>query len=123
MSDYSTSYTVKATPAQVFAAINNARGWWTGDIEGESDRLGGEFSYRNRDLHFSHQRVTELAPDSRVVWRVTDAKLTFVGEQTGWIGADIVFEISAQGEETELRFTHVAPVLWVDPRRPCANFA
>ena len=106
MSDYATSFMVKATPAKVFAAINDARGWWTGDIEGETDRLGGEFSYRNRDLHFSRQRVAELAEDRRIVWRVTDAKLSFVEEQKGWIGADIVFEIAPKGEETELRFTH-----------------
>ena len=78
MSDYTTGFEVAAAPADVFAAINNVRGWWSGDVEGVTDRLAGEFTYRHRDLHFSRQRIVELQPDARVVWQVLDCKLTFV---------------------------------------------
>ena len=44
--NYSTSFLVDQSPAEAFAAITNVRGWWSGEIEGSTDRLGAEFSYR-----------------------------------------------------------------------------
>jgi hypothetical protein len=46
--NFSTAFTVDQTPEEAFAAINNVRGWWTGEpgIEGGTSKLGDEFCYR-----------------------------------------------------------------------------
>ena len=75
--DYSIVLELDATPEAVFAAINNVRAWWSGEIEGETGRLGAEFTYRYKDMHWSRQQVTELAPGRRVVWHVADARINF----------------------------------------------
>ncbi len=112
---YTTSFTVNRSPRAVFDAINDVRGWWSGDIDGTTDRLGAEFTYRYKKLHRSVQRITELVPGERVVWHVADARLEFVDDKTEWRGTDIVFEIAPKGGQTEVRFTHVGLV----PRFQC----
>ncbi|MCB0163987.1 MAG: SRPBCC domain-containing protein [Anaerolineae bacterium] len=115
MSDqnYTTAFLVDQTPEETFAAINNVRDWWSGEIEGDTDRLGGEFTYQSGDLHRSTQKITEWIPGEKIVWHVLDSQINFVQDKTEWTGTDIVFEMTKQDDQTELRFTHIglAPVL------------
>lgn len=105
--NYNTAFTVDKSPAEVFAAINNVRDWWSGEIDGPTDKLGAEFTYRYQDLHRSTQKITELVPGKKVVWHVKDAAINFVKDKAEWNGTNVVFEIAKKGDKTELRFTHV----------------
>ena len=109
-SGYTTAFVVEQSPEEVFDAINNVRGWWSGQIDGRTDTLGAEFTYRYRDVHATTQRITEFVPGKRVVWRVVDSHINFVRDTTEWNGTDIVFEITRTDGATELRFTHVGLV-------------
>ena len=110
--NYTTTILVDQTPAEVFAAINNTRAWWTGEpgVEGSTDELGDEFTYRYGDVHRSTHKITELVKDKKIVWHTLDAQLNFVPDKSEWTGTDIVFEITQQGDQTEVRFTHVGLV-------------
>ncbi len=108
--DFTAAFTVDQTPEEVFAAINNVRGWWSGELEGRTDKLGEEFTYRYKDVHFSKQKITEFIPGRKVVWHVLDSSLNFVKDKTEWNGTDVVFEITRKDDKTELRFTHAGLV-------------
>ncbi len=107
---FSTSFTVDQAPLEVFEAINDVRGWWSGEIDGSTDVLGAEFTYRYKGLHRSTQKITELVPGKRVVWHVTDASLEFVEDKTEWNDTEVVFDVARKGDKTEVRFTHVGLV-------------
>jgi hypothetical protein len=115
------SFTVDQTPEEAFAAINNVRGWWSGDIEGSTDKLGDEWTYRYKDVHYSKQKITELVPGKTVVWLVLDSYLNFIKDKTEWNGSKITFEIAKKGHKTEVRFTHVGLVPDHECYGACSN--
>lgn len=118
---FSTSFSVDKTPEEVFNAINNVRGWWSGEIEGETDKAGSEFSYRVPGVHYSRQKITAYIPGEKIVWHVTDAELDFVHDKREWKGTDIIFEISGKDGKTEVRFTHVGLVPAFECYDSCSN--
>lgn len=118
---YSTSYTVEQSPEQVYAAILDVGAWWTGRVEGGAEEVGAEFSYRHHPQHYSLQRVVELEPARRVVWRVTDSHLSFVSVPDEWTGSEIVFDLVPRDRGTELRFTHIGLVPGVECFGACST--
>lgn len=108
--NYTESLIVDQSPAEVFAAVNNPRGWWAGEISGSTDKLGAEFDYRYKDMHYSKQQIAEFVPEKKVVWNVVESQINFVEDKDEWTGTSIVFEITQKGDKTELLFTHIGLV-------------
>jgi hypothetical protein len=108
--NFTTTVSVDQSPEEVFAAINNVRGWWSGEIDGSTDKLGSEFTYRYQNLHCTTQKIIEFVPGKKVVWHVVESRISFVADKTEWNGTDVVFEITRKSDKTELRFTHVGLV-------------
>ncbi len=119
--DYTTTFTVDQTPEEVFDAINNVRGWWSEEIDGKTGKLGADFTFHYEDAHRSTQRIIELVPAKKVVWRITDSRLNFVKDKTEWEGTDIVFGINKKRGKTELTFTHVGLVPALECYEDCAD--
>lgn len=110
MNNFTSTFTVAQSPEDVFSAITDVRRWWTGEIEGDTDKLGDEFTYRYRDLHYSKQKITELVPGRKVVWKVLDAQLKGPQDPAEWTGTEIVFDITPKDAGTEVHFAHVGLV-------------
>ena len=119
--NFDATITVEQTPEEAFTAINNVRGWWSGEIEGSTDKLGAEFTYRYKDVHYSKQKITELIPGKKVVWLVLDSYLSFVEDKTEWNDTTISFKISKKDDQTEIHFTHLGLVPEYECFDACSN--
>jgi uncharacterized protein YndB with AHSA1/START domain len=108
--NYTASFTVDQPPEEVFAAVNNVRGWWSEEIEGSTEKLGAGFKYHYKDVHRCAFKITEFAPGKKVVWHVADNYFNFVADKSEWTGTDVVFEIARKGDKTEVHFTHIGLV-------------
>ena len=119
--DFTIRFTVDQTPEEVFAAINNVRGWWSDSIEGDTDRLGAEFYYHFKDIHRCRIKIVELVPDQKVVWHVLENYFNFTQDKTEWTDTRIRFEISRAGDKTELIFTHIGLVPLYECYEVCSD--
>lgn len=97
---------VTQTPKQAFDAINNVRGWWSEEIEGNTDKLNDTFIYQYEDVHYAKIHVIEIVPDEKIVWFVAYNYFKFTKDKSEWTGTKISFDISVKDAKTEIRFTH-----------------
>jgi hypothetical protein len=108
MSDrnFSSTFTVDQTPEEAIKAIKNIRGWWSEQLEGSTEKVGDEFTYRYKDVHTCKMRLIEAVPQKRVAWLVVDNYFSFTKEKSEWKGTKIVFDVFQKGKKTEVHFTH-----------------
>ena len=105
--NYQHTLVVPKTPTQVYDAITRATDWWTINTDGDTRIVGDEFTVQFGDVHRTKQRITEAITGKRIVWRVTESLLPWLKDSEEWKGTDIIFDIAATSEGTQLTFTHI----------------
>jgi uncharacterized protein YndB with AHSA1/START domain len=97
---------IKAPLSKVYEAVSTAKGiagWWSEETTGES-RLGGAItsvfhSPDGREIGRMDYELTTLNPDKAVHWR-------FKAGPPEWIGTDVTFDLSRDGDQTLIVFGH-----------------
>jgi hypothetical protein len=115
--DFTTTIIVDQLPGEAFNAITNVRGWWSEEIEGNTEKLNDEFDYHYEDMHRCRMKLTEVVPGKKIVWHVMDNYFNFTKDKTEWKDTKVIFEISVKDSQTEIRFTHLGLV----PEYECYN--
>jgi Holliday junction resolvase-like predicted endonuclease len=67
--------------------------------------LNDVFEVRFGDVHYSRQKLTEVVPAQKVVWRETDSRLNFLKDKSEWTDTQIRFDIAQHEGCTQVRFT------------------
>jgi hypothetical protein len=119
--DYKATLTVDATPKEVFKKINSVTKWWTDELEGDSQKIGDEFTVRFGDVHVSTQKLIEVAPDKKVVWLVTKSDLSFIKKKDEWTNTTISFDIFTHNNKTQIQFTHTGLIPEVECFKSCTE--
>lgn len=119
--NFTIAFEVDQTPKEAFDAINNVRGWWTENVDGDTEKLNDEFSVKFWDVHYSKQKLTEVIPGKKVVWLITDSQLNFLQDKSEWTGTRIVFDLTEKDGKTEVRFTQLGLVPEIECYHECSN--
>jgi len=119
--NFTCTFSVDQTPEEAFAAINNVRGWWSEEIEGSTDKLGAEFTYRHKDVHRCKMKIVEFVHGKKVVWRVLDNYFNFTKDKSEWKDTEISFAIVMKGNKTEIHFSHLGLVPEYECFDVCSN--
>ncbi len=97
---------IKAPTETVYAALATTHGvsrWWTNDVTGDSavgSTLTFAFRLPSGELKGSMvMRVQALNDASRVLWECIDGP-------PEWIGTQISFDLTAEDNQTTVRFAH-----------------
>jgi hypothetical protein len=109
-SDFTTNILVEQTLEEAFNAVNNVRGWWSEEIEGNTDKLGDVFQYHYEDVHRCQIKLIEVVPNKKVVWLILDNYFKFTQDETEWKGTTVIFDINEKDGKTEVKMTHVGLV-------------
>ena len=91
-----------------FNAIQNFRGWWSEEIEGNTNKLNEEFFYHYKDVHLCKLKLIEAIPGKKLVYLVLDNEFNFIEDKTEWVNTKLIFELShsSPGNQTVIQFTH-----------------
>jgi hypothetical protein len=119
--DFTATISVDQTPVEALSAIRNVRGWWSENIEGNTDKLGDEFTYRYQDVHYCKMKLVKVIPGKKLVWLVLDNFFNFTEDKSEWKGTKVIFEVSKTGDKTEIHFTHQGLVPQYECFNVCSN--
>ncbi len=103
---FSATITVNKSAAAAFEAIKNFRGWWSEEIEGNTDRMNETFFYHYKDIHLCKMKLTEMIPGKKLVYLVVENEFNFIQDQSEWVGTKLIFDIFPEGDQTKIHFTH-----------------
>ena len=109
--NFTYSFKSSKTAKEIFLLLLNIEQWWSGIYEetiiGKSRQLNDEFSFKaGGGVHDTTQKLVDLIPNSKIVWLVTNSKLTFLNNPNEWENTKIRFDLTQEEDKTIVTFTH-----------------
>lgn len=110
--------TVNASAEEAMKKINQVNLWWAKNFSGSAEKLNDKFTVRFGET-FVDFLISELVPNKKVVWKVTDCNLHWIKAKKEWNNTEVVFEISSENNKTKIDFTHIGLVPGVECYNDC----
>lgn len=103
--DFSYSLTVKASAKEAMKKIAQVNLWWAKDFKGQAHKLNDEFSVHFGDT-FVNFRISEVIPDKKIVWLVTDCNLDWIKDKKEWRNTECIWALTEDRGKTQIDFVH-----------------
>jgi len=116
--NYHRTITVKTSAEEAMKKISQVNRWWAQNVTGKTEKLNDKFTVSFGDTFVDFQ-ITELVPNERMVWKVTDCNLHWINDKKEWKNTEVVFEISSKNDTTKIDFTHVGIVPGIECYNDC----
>lgn len=122
--NYHTTIVVNASQEEALKKISQVI-WWKKDFRGTAEKLNDKFSVPfgelNGEQSFVDFVVSELVPNKRIAWKVTDSNLPWFNDKKEWNGTEVVFDLFPDQGKTRIAFTHVGLVPGVECYEACES--
>jgi len=116
--DFHKTITVNASASETLKKINQVSKWWAKKVKGKSEKLNDTFTVDFGTTWVDFQ-ITELVPNKKVVWKVTDCNLEWIKNKKEWKDTEVVFDISTENGKTKIDFTHIGLVPGIECYTDC----
>ncbi len=115
---YHRTIIVQSSPKEAMKKISQVSLWWAKKMTGSAEKLNDKFTVRFGETFVDFQ-ISELIPEKKVVWKVTDCNLHWIKEKKEWNGTEVVFKITLQKNGSKIDFTHVGLIPGVECYNDC----
>jgi hypothetical protein len=116
--NFNRTITVNASAEEAMKKINQVNLWWAKNFSGRAEKLNDKFTVRFGET-FVDFLISELVPNKKVAWKVTDCNLHWINAKKEWNSTEVVFEISSENNKSKIDFTHVGLVPGVECYNDC----
>lgn len=114
LTDYNCTIRAAISAKDAFDKIARVSEWWAKAFEGSARnrgdiftvRFGGNASAQHGGQTFVDFVISEVVPDSKIVWQVTNCYLPWLENKTEWTGTRVVWELSTSNGTTTVHMTH-----------------
>ena len=103
--DFSYSLKVKAPAKETMKKIGQVNLWWAKDFKGKAAKLNDEFSVYFGDT-FVDFKISEVVPDKKIVWLVTDCNLGWIKDKKEWKSNEVIWSVTEKDGKTQIDFVH-----------------
>jgi hypothetical protein len=103
--DFSLSITVNASAKDAMKSISHVDKWWAKNFKGKAAKLNDEFSVHFGDTYVNF-KISELIPEKKIVWLVTDCNLGWIKDKKEWNGTEVIYTLTEKGDKTQIDFVH-----------------
>ena len=104
--NFSSSISAKISADEAIKKISKVPEWWGVSFTGNAERQNDKFIIKMSEDSYFNFTVTELIPNKRVVWLVTDCNMPWYSDKKEWANTKLIFDINEQNGMTDLKFTH-----------------
>jgi hypothetical protein len=103
--DFSYNLIVNASPKEVMEKISLVNSWWAKNFKGKAKKLHDEFSVYFGDTYV-HFKISELIPEKKVIWLVTDCNLDWIDDKKEWKNNEVIWNLTQKNGMTSIDFVH-----------------
>ena len=104
--NFQSSISAKISASEAIKRISKVAEWWGITFSGSSENQNDKFVVKMGGDSFFNFTVSELIPDKRVVWLVTDCFMPWYSDKKEWANTKLIFDLSENNGVTTLNFTH-----------------
>jgi hypothetical protein len=104
--DFNSSFATRISAADAIKKISNVTDWWGVTFDGNASKQDDTFVVKMSGGSFYNFTVSELIPDKRLVWLVTDCYMPWFSDKKEWANTRLIFDLSESDGITTLKFTH-----------------